>query len=388
MTSRAELPTREERLAAYTPLGKTILVTGGTQGSIGCCWWGSTRCRRRRRRRRLAVVFTLHPRPRPAGIGRAVVEELGGLGARVFTCARSAADLEALLQQCATAGYDVRGVVADVSLPEDRRRLMEAVAQAFDGCLNVLFNNVGTNVRKATVDFTQSDFQRMISVNLESAFALCQLAHPLLCRGGGGLILFNSSVAGGPTAMRSGVVYALTKVCAWRGWGFSGGGWGAGRGRLAGRQESSAHLPLPPPPWFSTAGIDESDGKEPHLRVGQGRRAGDRGGALVSKPFRLGGAVPRSRTCCIAADHSCSPSPPRPRLPPLASNRYTATPLAQQVLQDKAYEAAVLERTPMGRVAQPCEVARVVAFLCSPAASYIAGSTVYVDGGYSCMGLY
>ena len=69
-------------------------------------------------------------------------------------------------------------------------------------------------------------------------------------------------------------------------------------------------------------------------------------------------------------------------------NRYTATPLAQQVLQDKAYEAAVLERTPMGRVAQPCEVARIVAFLCSPAASYIAGSTVYVDGGYSCMGLY
>lgn len=68
--------------------------------------------------------------------------------------------------------------------------------------------------------------------------------------------------------------------------------------------------------------------------------------------------------------------------------RYTATPLAQQVLQDKEYEAAVLERIPMGRIAQPEEVARLVCFLCSPAASYIAGITIPVDGGYSVMGLF
>ena len=73
---------------------------------------------------------------------------------------------------------------------------------------------------------------------------------------------------------------------------------------------------------------------------------------------------------------------------PLPCYRYTATPLAEQVLQNKEYEAGVLERTPMGRVAQPSEVARVVTFLCSPAASYIAGSTITVDGGYSSMGYY
>ena len=58
------------------------------------------------------------------------------------------------------------------------------------------------------------------------------------------------------------------------------------------------------------------------------------------------------------------------------------------MLQDKQYEAAVLERTPLGRVAMPEEVARVVAFLASPAASYMAGTTVAVDGGYSVMGFY
>lgn len=72
----------------------------------------------------------------------------------------------------------------------------------------------------------------------------------------------------------------------------------------------------------------------------------------------------------------------------LGACRYTETPLAQQVLQDKQYEARVLERTPMNRIGQPHEVARVVAFLASPAASYIAGATIPVDGGYSCKGFY
>ncbi len=68
--------------------------------------------------------------------------------------------------------------------------------------------------------------------------------------------------------------------------------------------------------------------------------------------------------------------------------RYTETPLAAQVLKDEKIKAGVLERTPMQRVAQPIEVARVVSFLASPAASYIAGATIPVDGGYSVKGFY
>lgn len=75
---------------------------------------------------------------------------------RVFTCARSAPDLEELLQQCKSQGWDVQGCVADVAQAADRQRLVAAVSEAFGGRLQVLFNNVGTNVRKKAVDFTQA----------------------------------------------------------------------------------------------------------------------------------------------------------------------------------------------------------------------------------------
>jgi Tropinone reductase 1 len=65
---------------------------------------------------------------------------------------------------------------------------------------------------------------------------------------------------------------------------------------------------------------------------------------------------------------------------------YIDTPLARQVLEDDAYLAAVLDRTPMGRIGQPEEVARTVAFLCMDGAAYITGQTIPVDGGFSVYG--
>jgi Tropinone reductase 1 len=68
--------------------------------------------------------------------------------------------------------------------------------------------------------------------------------------------------------------------------------------------------------------------------------------------------------------------------------RYTATPLAMQVLQDKDFEAQVVGATPMGRIGQPAEVASAMAFLASPAAAYVTGQVLAVDGGYSVKGFW
>jgi Tropinone reductase 1 len=59
------------------------------------------------------------------GIGKAVVEELGSLGARVLTCARNADDLTACCEQWKSDGIDCTGVVADVAVPEGRQALMD-----------------------------------------------------------------------------------------------------------------------------------------------------------------------------------------------------------------------------------------------------------------------
>jgi len=57
------------------------------------------------------------------------------------------------------------------------------------------------------------------------------------------------------------------------------------------------------------------------------------------------------------------------------------TGLTRHLLKDRKWRDAVYARTPMQRVAEPREIGEVAVFLASDAASYMTGSTVYVDGG-------
>ncbi|XP_061368483.1 tropinone reductase homolog At2g29260, chloroplastic-like [Gastrolobium bilobum] len=130
------------------------------------------------------------------GIGHAIVEELMGLGARVHTCARNEDELSKCLKEWNDSGFEVTGSICDVSVPHQREALMELVSSVFHGKLNILINNVGTNIRKPMTEFTTAEFSSLIDTNLGSTFHICQLAYPLLKASGVGSVVFISSVSG------------------------------------------------------------------------------------------------------------------------------------------------------------------------------------------------
>jgi len=65
---------------------------------------------------------------------------------------------------------------------------------------------------------------------------------------------------------------------------------------------------------------------------------------------------------------------------------YTKTPLSAPVLDIPEKYERVLRHTPLKRVAEPQEIASVIAFLAMPAASFVTGQCIAVDGGFTKMG--
>jgi Tropinone reductase 1 len=66
---------------------------------------------------------------------------------------------------------------------------------------------------------------------------------------------------------------------------------------------------------------------------------------------------------------------------------YIRTRLAEPVLADEARRRRILDSTPLGRIGEPEDVARVVAFLAMPAAAHVSGAHVPVDGAFERVGI-
>jgi len=124
------------------------------------------------------------------GIGRAIVEEYRRLGAEVMSVS-----LE-------------EGVVADVATAEGREQVIASLPWE---TVDVLVNNVGTNVRKPTVEYTLAEYERVMATNATSMHELSRMMHPWLKRSGRGSVVNIGSVAG-VLSVGSSAAYAMTKA--------------------------------------------------------------------------------------------------------------------------------------------------------------------------------
>lgn len=62
---------------------------------------------------------------------------------------------------------------------------------------------------------------------------------------------------------------------------------------------------------------------------------------------------------------------------------YMDTPMARPFFEDPQYGGVWMDAIPMGRPGKPEELAPVAVFLASEASSYVTGTTIVVDGGYT-----
>jgi len=130
-----------------------------------------------------------------SGIGMAIAVELAAQGASIVIDYVSHPEAtEALEKKLHDLGETAIGVQADVSKVADLENLFaEAVAKF--GRVDIMVNNAGVETRTSVLDTTEQQYEKVMAINLKSAFFGTQLAaRQMIKQGGGGRIINVTSV--------------------------------------------------------------------------------------------------------------------------------------------------------------------------------------------------
>jgi glucose 1-dehydrogenase len=130
-----------------------------------------------------------------SGIGAAIVRAAAAEGAKVVIDYVAHEDAtEKLVAEITQSGGEATGVEADISKPDDLHRMIQTAIDTY-GRLDVLVNNAGIETRQSLLDSTEADYDKVMAVNMKSAFFASQAAAKrFIEQGDGGLILNISSV--------------------------------------------------------------------------------------------------------------------------------------------------------------------------------------------------
>jgi dehydrogenase/reductase SDR family protein 4 len=142
------------------------------------------------------------------GIGRAIAEIFAREGARVAICGRKQ---ETLDQAAAEIGFSVKPIACHVGRADQIENLLAVTAREL-GAVDILVNNAATNISFGPcLEVEEAQFDKMIEINLKSAFRLVKAIAPGMCDRGSGSIINIASVAG-LRPQRYSLLYSMTKA--------------------------------------------------------------------------------------------------------------------------------------------------------------------------------
>src|SRR5579859_3864616 len=140
------------------------------------------------------------------GIGLAITKEFLELGAEVLVIARDTKGIQGRLKNSSNL-YTMDG---DLTEPGVRANLVAKITENW-GRLDILVNNVGTNVRKKFTEYSEAEYRQLFETNLFGMTELTRLAFPLLKNSGHASVVNMASVAG-TFDVQSGPPYGMTKA--------------------------------------------------------------------------------------------------------------------------------------------------------------------------------
>jgi len=145
------------------------------------------------------------------GIGKAIAEVFAREGATAIICGRKQSPLDEVATELKGLAGPVVPMACHVGKLEDLERLVNSANREF-GKIDILVNNAATNIAQGPgIEMDDAQFDKMVEVNLKSAYRLTRLVAPGMCQRGSGSIINIASIAGLRPQFH-GLLYSMTKA--------------------------------------------------------------------------------------------------------------------------------------------------------------------------------
>src|SRR5499425_1084886 len=142
------------------------------------------------------------------GIGQAIAQVFAREGAKVVICGRKQKTLEQVAREI---GPNAKPVACHVGRVEQIQALVDATTKEF-GRIDILVNNAATNIaQEFCLDVDETKFDKMVEINLKSAFRLIRGVAPGMVQRGSGSIINIASISG-LRPQYYGLLYSMTKA--------------------------------------------------------------------------------------------------------------------------------------------------------------------------------